>query len=49
LHSTPWQETAALRDFNPAYDRCGSEAEKLDLNSMSALPPIWLHLSLPPK
>jgi hypothetical protein len=27
----------------------GSKAKKLDLNSMSALPPIWLHLSLPPK
>ena len=23
------QETAALRDFDPAYDRCGSKAEKL--------------------
>ena len=26
--STPrWQETAALRDFNPAHDRCGSQAD----------------------
>jgi putative tryptophan/tyrosine transport system substrate-binding protein len=24
---TPWQETGALRDFNPAYDSLGSEAD----------------------
>jgi hypothetical protein len=26
---TPWQETAALRDFKPAYDRLGSISTKL--------------------
>jgi hypothetical protein len=42
--STPQlrQETAALRDFNPRYDRSGSKAAETisaSLRPMSALPP----------
>jgi hypothetical protein len=41
--STPrWQETAALQDFNPAYDRFGSKAAEMIgamQRPMSALPP----------
>jgi hypothetical protein len=42
------QETAALRDFGPAYDRCGSSAtEEVEAQRprMSALPPIVLQKS----
>jgi len=34
-----WQETAALRDFNPAYVRVGSKAEKLTLSICCPLLP----------
>jgi len=38
--STPqlWQETAALRDFAPAYDRCGSNSV---IAVMSAARPLF--------
>ena len=39
----PWQETVAVQDFGPAYDRYGSSASRrcaLDACGMSAMPPI---------
>jgi hypothetical protein len=32
-------ETAALRDFDPAYDRCGSQPEELNVSITSLLIP----------
>jgi hypothetical protein len=34
-----WQETAALRDFNPAHDRCGSYADIRERSTVSPLYP----------
>ena len=39
----PWQEAAAVRDFDAIYDRCGSIApdrHDRDARPMSASPPI---------
>jgi len=33
------RETTALRDFSPAYDRCGSNLRRKDRGNAGSLPP----------